>query len=428
MFRKNYLIYVLMIAAILIGNTAVFAQNSSVSGRVQMTDEKGNKKPVANLLVEVYLTDTLKGEPVSGKTDEKGDFKIDNLPTGKKFALVISGENIEPSVVTDISSGASNLAIPVKTGKGNQPSADLVRQSLSASGKLELSAEEKAEIEANIKEIESKNAKSANSNEITKRAIEEGNKAFKDKNYDLAITKYEEGYQADTAFVGSAPIFLNNKGAALLKRAVDYYNKSVTSAGDQTAKIENSKKSSKDFSDGIDAYYTAWTILKNTPEADKKSVAGYEENKARTLTGARDLLDLSVQTGKADPEKLSKVKELLNEYVNFESDKKKKPQGETLLADYYRLSFDYDTAIAMYRKTLSSSPDEPGALYGLGLSLFTAAYGDDGSIDKAKLQEAANILKHFTDVAPSTAKRELKAAEETLDALKNGENISPKKG
>lgn len=428
MFRKNYLIYVLMIASILIGTTAVFAQDSAtISGRVQMTDDKGAKTPMPNLLVEAYRTDTAKVEPISAKTDEKGDFKIENLPSGKTFALAVSGQGIEASVVTDVKSGASDVAVSVKPGNGNQPSADAVRQSLLAAGKLELSAEEKAETEKAVKAIEEKNVKAEQTYVITKRAIEEGNKAFNNKNYDVAIAKFEEGYQADTKFVGSAPTFLNNKGIALKMRGLDYHNKSVTSGEDKEAKIENYNKSVKDFGDGIDAYHASWMLLKNATDAEKSSTQGFQENKMRTLSGARDLLDIAVKAEKADPEKTAKAKELIEAYADFESDKAKKAEAQAILGNYYRFAGDFDSAIAEFRKVLAVSPKEPGALFGLGISLISTGYNDDGTIKKAVIQEGINLLDRFKDVAsPEKHKRELADATSTINDQKVANSITPK--
>lgn len=428
MFRKNYFIFVLMVAAILIGNTAVFAQDSAtISGRVQMTDDKGAKTPMPNLLVEAYRTDTAKVEPVSAKTDEKGDFKIENLPSGKTFALAVSGQRIEASVVTDVKSGATDVAVAVKSGNGSQPSADAVRQSLLAAGKLQVSAEEKAETEKALKAIEERNSKSEQTNVVTKRAVEEGNKAFNDKNYDVAIGKFEEGYQADTKFLGSAPTFLNNKGIALKMRGLEYHNKNVTSGENKEAKIENYNKAVKDFGDGIDTYYASWNLLKNATDAEKSSTQGFQENKMRTLSGARDLLDIAVKTEKADPEKIDKAKELIEAYVNFETDKAKKYEAQAILANYYRFAGNFDSAIAEFRKILAVSPKEPGALFGLGISLISTGYNDDGSIKKPVIQEGVNLLQRFKDVASDEKfKRDLADATSTLNDQKVANNITPK--
>ena len=51
------------------------------------------------------------------------------------------------------------------------------------------------------------------SNEVIGQALKDGNAAFTAKNFDLAISKYDEGIAADPDFVGSAPVLLNNRGA-----------------------------------------------------------------------------------------------------------------------------------------------------------------------------------------------------------------------
>ena len=145
------------------------------------------------------------------------------------------------------------------------------------------------------------------------------------------------------------------------------------------------------------------------------------------LVGAKTLVGYALLTEKANPEKLDKVKVLLDEYISSESDKSKKTEAETFLADYYRTAGDFDKAITDYRKILVTSPNDSGALFGLGISLVSTGYNDDGSVKTAQLQEAANLLKKFTDNAPATAKKQLADANETLKVLKEGNNISPKK-
>ena len=426
MFRKNYLVFVLMIAAILIGSTAVFAQNATISGRVQTADEKGKKTPVANVLIEAYRTDTKTVEPVSVKTDAEGKFKVEGLPSGKEFALAVSGESFEPTVATDVKSGATDVEITLKPGDGNKPSADLVRQTLLASGKLKLSAEEIAEEEKAMKQREANIAKTQGNNAAVKRLLEEGSKAYEKKDFDLAVSKFDEGYQVNPEFLGSAPVLLNSKGLSLRERAIKYYNAGRTSTETQV-KLDNYSKASKDFSDGIEAYYESWMIIKNSTDAQKAEVKNYEESKVKALSQGREIVYYSALTGNANAEQISKVKELIEAYVAFESDKTKKNSATSTLADYYRLSADYDTATTLYRQVLTASPNEPGALYGLGMTFFTVGYNDEGIGIKAKLQESANYLKRFIDTAPADQKILIKSATDTLDILKDGENISPKK-
>ena len=280
------------------------------------------------------------------------------------------------------------------------------------------------ELEKQIKETEANNVKSKEFNESINKSLAEGNKAFTDKNYDLAVSKFEEGYNASPTFLGSAPGFLNNRGIALGSRAVDYHNKGVQNKETRAA---NYAKANEDFNSGIDSFYESWTLLKNASEADKAAYSNYQSNKMLALSGARNIIGYTVQTEKVNPEKLDKVKELLGEYLKAESDKAKKSEAEILLADYYRGAGNFDMAITEYRKVLSSSPKEPGALFGLGISLVSTGYNDDGTIKKDRLQEAANTLSRFVDVAPAASKKQLTDAKNTLNELKDGNGISPKK-
>lgn len=83
-----------------------------------------------------------------------------------------------------------------------------------------MTAEQKkaqAEFEKQKADIENKNKKIESENAIISQALKDGNAAFNAKDWDLAITKYTEGIAASPNFAGSAPVLLNNKGAALRK-------------------------------------------------------------------------------------------------------------------------------------------------------------------------------------------------------------------
>lgn len=433
MFRKNYLILVLMVTAVLFGSISAFAQIAPpVTGRVVMKDADGKDQPVANATVEAYRTDISSKLPAD-KTSKKGEFGFAGFQIGAVYALVVSGEGIDPTIVPGIRADGKNHVITVVAGNGKILTEEEVRDQLatsSAGGSVPtgLSEEDKkkaAEEEKALKDAEARNTKSKAFNDTIDRAIKEGNKAYEDKNYDLAIAKFEEGYQANPQFLGTAPGFLNNKGIVLRERAIDYHNKGV--GKDKEIKTANFAKSAQDFSTAIDVYYESWTILKKATEAQKTEAPSYQNNKMMALAGARDAVDYAIQTEKIDGSKSDKVKELLEEYIKLETDKAKKADGQTVLADFYRATGDFDTAIADYRKILSASPNEPGALFGLGISLVSTGYNDDGSIKKAQLQEAANLLKKFTDVAPPKAKRALQDATRTLVELDQGNGITPKK-
>ena len=82
----------------------------------------------------------------------------------------------------------------------------------------------------------------------------------------MAIAKFDEGYNVDPEFIGSAPVFLSNKGTALSLRAVDYHNKGVK---EKETRADNYAKAKEDFNNGIDAFYQSYMLMKNASEADK---------------------------------------------------------------------------------------------------------------------------------------------------------------
>ena len=422
-----------MVTAVMFGGVAAFAQTGApVTGRVVMKDADGKENPVPNALVEVYRIDTNTSLPAD-KTNKKGDFGFANFQFGAVYALVISGEGIDPAIFPNVRAGASNLNIVVTSGNGKKLTEEEVRDQLAtvASGgtaTTEPSADEKKsaeDLERKRKELEVQKAKAEESFAVASRLLKEGNEAYSGKNYDLAITKFEEGYQSNPEFLGSAPGFLNNKGIALGVRAVDSYNKGVKAAGDKQTRDTNYAKAVADFDEGIDAFHTSWTILSKASEADKAANSSYAGNRSLALSGAKTLLGYAVQTERVNSEKLDKVRELLEEYAKAELDKMKQAEAITILANYYRMTGDFNTAITEYRKALSIASNEPGALFGLGISLVSTGYNDDGTIKKDQQQEAANHLKRFVDSSP-TNKKYLKDANDTLELLKSS-GITPKK-
>src|SRR5205823_4775262 len=104
-------------------------------------------------------------------------------------------------------------------------------------GKAESTAENKAQDEANKKaqaefekqnkEIAEKNAKTQAGDEIARKSNEEGKAALKAENYDLAISKFDEGVAAVPDFVGSTPILLTGKVLALKAKGYLAYRAGV---------------------------------------------------------------------------------------------------------------------------------------------------------------------------------------------------------
>lgn len=443
MFRKNYLIGFLTITLFLIGNFAVFAQTAPVRGRVELKGADGKVTPVQGALVEVFRTD-VKSKFPSDTTDKKGNFTFAGLPLGAVFILSISGPGIAPEIIPNIKSGMENLVIDVSPGDGKKWTEEEVRQAVaggsSTNQTAELTADQKKkqeELDKKIAEIKAKNEKIQSQTEMVRKALDEGNAAYESKNYDVAVIKYEEGFQANPDFVGSAPVLLNNKGAALRQRATIVFNEN-SSNKDPNARTAAMGKVRQDLADAADAYNKSWTLIKNAPTADINDPKTHEANKVNAMNGARETFRIMAFTKLVDTGKTEIAKAMLSEYMAGESDQAKKAETQRILGDIYLATYDYENAIVEYKKALEINPNDPDALAGTGLSLVTIAFvtteGDpeknipaNPAKGKEQYQEAANYLQKFIDVAPATH-RLLTSVKESMADLKNTQNVAPQKG
>ncbi|MFN2500734.1 MAG: hypothetical protein ABR530_01845 [Pyrinomonadaceae bacterium] len=426
MFRQSF-ISILFLLSITFIASAVQAQVAPVSGTVEMQAADGTRKPAAGALIEVYRTDIKGGFP-SAKTNGKGQFSFAGMPLGGLFTFAVSAPGAAPTIVPNIKAGQEKLLITLTPGDGSKYSEEQARKgaviSTTGASEAELAAQKKqqAEYEAKKKEIEAKNAHAEKTNEIVNRVLKEGNEAYGAKNYDVAIAKYDEGIAADPQFLGSAPVFYNNRGAALVARAVESYNGAIKAA-DATEKIAGFGKAKKDFSNAVAGYLLSWTLLKNAQASDIPDKASYDAAKAGTLKGAVESFKMSVRTEQVDPEVIEAAKVLIPEYIAAEADAAKKAEASLTFADLYRVAGDSENAITAYKKILETSPDDKDALAGAGLSLVNLGFLNN---DKTKLQEGANLLQKFASVAPDTHKYKADAVA-LIDTLKKEQNVTPQK-
>lgn len=432
MFRKSLISFLFAGIVIFVGGVAVFAQNAPVTGTVEMLKEDGTRVPVEGALVEVFRTD-IKASSPPAKTNKRGEFNFAGLQLGWTFILSVSAPGASPNYMPNVKAGQERLLITVTPGDGTKMTEAEVRaqaakpRSTATTQEAAQNTEEmkkaKAEYDAKVKEVEDKNKKAQATNELVSAALKAGNEAFTAKNMDLAITKYTEGIAADPNFVGSAPIFYNNRGIALKTRAVDNYNVAIKAGSDVTAKIEGFNKAKKDFADAVEGYVNSWNVLKNAPAADITDKASFDSNRMGTLRGAVEVFQMAVRTEQVDPAVIEAAKLLIPEYQANEPDAAKKAAASLALADLYRVVGDSDNAITAYKAILDSSPDNVDALLGAGLSLVNIGYINN---DKTKLQEGSNLLQKFVGLAPDTNKFKADAVA-LIDTLKKEQNVTPQK-
>ena len=437
MFRKNYLIGFFTIALFLIGGMSAFAQTTAaIGGRIQLKGADGKLTPVAGAKIEVFRID-IKSKFPSDTTDKKGQFSIAGMPVGAQLVISISGPGIKPVIQPGIRAGMEKIDIDVEPGDGSAYTEQEVRDAIAAGSQptqsTELTAEQKKKKEDYDKLVAERTKQKQDVEEKGKRAqtaLDEGNAAFKSKDYNTAVAKFEEGFQAYPDFVGSAPILLNAKGQALRLRAAETYNANVNNK-DPEAKIAAMTKVRQDLADAADAFSKSWTMMKTAPAADINDPKMHEQNKANTLNWARDTFRVMAITRQVDTTKMDMIRALLTDYMAIESDQAKKTEAQRILGDIYSAAGELDGAVAEYKKALVINPNDPDTLVGIGLTLTTlgAVSKAEGNETKAKeqYQEAINYLQKFIDVAPANHKL-LASVKESIEDIKNEQNIAPQKG
>ncbi len=445
MFRKNLFASFLIATFILAGSLVAFAQTQPVSGKVQLKQADGTLVPLVGAKIDVYRTD-INGKAPSAKSGKNGNFAFAGLQLGAIFCFAISGPNAAPDIYPNIKAPQENLVITLNPGDGKVFTEAEVREALkgiktkpaggnSAPTEVKESAADKKKREEQEKqraEIEAKNNKVKNSNEIISKSVAEGNAAFAAKNWELAIAKYTEGYEADTEYVGSVPVFLNNKSSAYRTRGGERFN-AAQKITDQTAKQAALQIAYKDFLDAAETSAKAVAFMKTatvpTEGSDLKNFENNKYNGYKTLTDA-----LRLVTRWVDNSRSPELKTTYQEFMVLETDPVKKSATQLAYADALREASDLKSAIPEYEKVLAEKPDSVDALAGIGLCLYSVAYELEEAATtkeaKAKAVETsqlgANYLQKFVDLAPDT--HPLKAsAKATIEELKNTQKIVPQK-
>jgi tetratricopeptide (TPR) repeat protein len=427
MVGKKYFVALMATALFLVSGLVVFAQTAPVRGTVMLKKPDGTEAPVSGAAVEVYRTDA-KGKLPAAKTDKKGTFNFAGFPLGQVFALVITAPGVRTEVTPNIKGGMETVAITVYEGDGKPLTEDEVRAALTVKPKSggeptaadsEAAKKAKAEYDKQVAEVNAKNEKVKNVNEIVKKSLEDGRSAFEAKNYDLAITKFDEGINADPDFEGSAPVLLNNKAISLRLRAFDAYNLSKTDTANKDSLMEKAKN---DFSASIATSQRSIEILKKVNTTDANLQKAYDANKYGAYANIVESFRLLIAT-KADQTRIKDAVDALVAYETVETVPAQRAKTELLLADVFRLSGNSAEALPIYRRVLEVTPENPDAIGGAGLSLFDVGVSNT---NKEQMQEGLNLMQQFADNAPAT--HPLKTSvKEAVDYLKNTEKLTPQK-
>ncbi len=427
MFRKNRISFLfILIGLAAFGLPPAFAQDTTTISGVVKLKKDGASKPVGGITVGCYnLSDFTAKTNIPCKSttsDVEGKFTLSGLDAASKYILAISGPGIEGSVTLPVKPGSKDQQITVLPGEGKPLSKLEVWSGYANGGTSSDQKKAKVLLDAEIAARSESNEKIQQKNETIQASLTAGNNAFNSGNYDLAIVKYEEGIQADPEFIGSAPILLNNKGAALKKRAVNNYNAAIKSK--DSDQIERSKVATlRDLSESLNSFSRAYSILSKAPASEISNQANHKKTVFTSLDGGRDAIRIMSVVQLADPERNDAAKLLTSKYIEAVSEKPKKGEALNNLAKYLMFAYDYEGAAAQFKKALAFSPKNPDILANLGISLYTAAAISNSRQQK---QESLNYLSAYLKIAPKDHKMRSGVAE-TVKDLTTKDKLKPQK-
>lgn len=440
----RYFFGVLMVAILLaFASMTAVAQVGELRGHVWMQQADGQKVPLADAQIDVFRTDI--SAKYNTKTSKKGEFVFAGLPFIGTYVVAASHPTAKPTYVPGVKAGRDiPVEITLTPGDGKRLTFDEIKAGGGGSANPPAasggggnagggeSAADKAKREEMMKknaEIEAKNKKITEANDIIARTFKAGNEALtgagasaKAGNSEEAITKYtaavaqyDEGLAADA----DQPAILTNKAVALKGRGVERFNSAVRSKTlDDAGKAALLGTAKDDFKAAAETSSKAVTLIKAQPvPTEAAELQRYNGNKyAAMLTNAESM---RLYVSKADQSQAEAGLAAFKDYIAIETDPAKKAKAQVDMAQMLLDAGQADQALTEFKAILATTPDSPEANLGAGLAVYASG-------DKAKYQEAANFLQRFVEVAPDSnpMKDDAKAI---LTELKNTENVTPEK-
>lgn len=401
MLRRSVFTLFILITFIAAGAVAATAQTGAVGGTVTVEKADGTIEPVAGAKVDCYRTDSNLGCR-SATTNSRGEFTILGIPFNATVALAVSGDGIAPIIFPEAKPQQVDIEIRVKPGDGsviNEAEARAIVEQYKMNPTGELTEEQKKakeEEEKRIAAIKAKNEKAMANNQEWEKLLKEGNEAFNSGDYDTAIAKFQQGIDVDPEFIGAAPAFYNNKGAALKKRATLVYNAGVKSK-DNAQLAEARNKAQQDLSESLKSYGKTYEIINGAEPGTVPDAQNAKTNMNVAADGGRDAIRIMVLIQAIDPELSETATNLTNEYVNVETDKKKKGEALANLGSYLFSSGDLEGAVKAYKQAYEYSPKDPEVLGKLSLALYSIWESDPTD---AGQKEAIKYLDEYLAVAP----------------------------
>jgi tetratricopeptide (TPR) repeat protein len=397
----------LLAAAMLVAASAVAAsaQVQTVEGKVMLKQADGTEVPVQGATIQIYQTDIARNLG-SVKTNKEGRYTRVGLVYNGVYTFIVSAPGAAPNYQTGIRvAQRATFDFTLQPGDGRVLTLEEVNKVAASApaaagtptaANTEEAKKQAAAMAAERERVEKENARAVELNAKLPEILKAGNDAFRAKDFDTAIARYDEGITADP----EQSVFPRNKAVALYSRATPKYNAAVKS------KDEAGKESAR-------------RDLKAAVDSAEKAVANYRASKAKAGAAAPAAAGQNEELGYlADryeayrlafltltPVDNDAAAKAIGEYVDAETDAAKKNKAQALLGEAYFNAGKIDESVAKFREILAANPNNIEAMRGLGISLAAK-----GAEDPDMLPEAIKSLEQFVAKSPDTDTRKQEAA------------------
>ncbi len=176
-----------------------------------------------------------------------------------------------------------------------------------------------------LAEVTEKNKKIAETNEKINQALSEGVRAYNNKDYKLAVEKFDEGFILDPDYWGTASVLLNNKAMALRMIGSEKYNNALKS------NLNPALESNQYFLDAVSALKDSQKILDEAEiPTDEKLKATFEQNRFIAVKESVECYKLLVLTDKT---RIYEAIQAFENYIRIEKDENLKQKAQDSLKE-----------------------------------------------------------------------------------------------
>ncbi|MBI4469440.1 MAG: carboxypeptidase regulatory-like domain-containing protein [Acidobacteria bacterium] len=386
--RYAYYLLIFMVCAVGLGKPGTAeAQTGGIEGTVTAKQPDGSSKPAQGVLVDIHRLD-IKGQ-YSTKTDKSGRFAHIGLPMGT-YAFLLSGPGYNPFYEMNIRVTPGE---PIRKnydllpGDGRRLTIDEVKK---AAGSMQtpgpgvaaapqISQEQLKKMQEEQLKTQAEQKQKAVADDEMIKHFNSGNQLATNSQYDEALGEYKLALEASPDHP-SVFVVMGKMAESYFNQGVERNNSRQREGAIESFALaaENAKKAGDQATKPEDkpAYYAlharAMSVLARLeptkPERVDAAVASYEQL-ASVQLGATDRLG-----------------------------------SQNSIGDVYLNANRTNEAIAAFRKTLESDPDNLDAMRGLGFGLVQTA-------DEGKYTEVIEVFTKFKNGASKDEKRAQQVAE-----------------